>query len=560
MKTKAKFCSIKYKITLLLVMLLIIFTLFVIAGAQILTNLTMRRVYENTQNMLALYEKNIETTIDQVDSYLFTLSVRSNDLPVLQNKPLNSTEWFGSLYRTEEELQSAENLYDVDSLFAYIPEKKAIVSKSLVSAQRNAIKNGIDNETFSYQRWQLTRIDGDYYYLRVFPLGGYYLGAMTSAQNLLNALIYPDMMPEQEISFIDDAGNVLTGKEKGVTQVDVSHVQSNQFQSYEEIQGTQALIVLQQVTDSNGFLMTYIPRSMISGSIARGTYAALFIGFMLVGFFIIAFFLRKWVTSPVTRINTAIKAVIQGNLNAYIDDTGISEFDELADTYNGMLAQIQNLKIENYDKQLSEQKVRTQFLKQQITPHFMINSLNTIYQLAEIENLELVKKMLISLSRHLRYTLSSGNLVPLSEEAQMTDNFITLSSIRYPSSIAYFASIDDDAGNCRIPPLLLLGFIENTIKHEITVGVLKEIHVAASITADDILQIEIWDTGKGFSEEILTQLQDADHFAEEEQYHIGIANIIQRTKAEYPAATFAFSNRQNAGAQIDIQIPEIRKG
>ena len=238
----------------------------------------------------------------------------------------------------------------------------------------------------------------------------------------------------------------------------------------------------------------------------------------------------------------------------------LDEFREMTTAFNDMVEEIDDLKIENYEKQLSRQKLEALYLKQQITPHFMINCLNTIYQLTENNHADLARQMLQNLSVHLRYTLSSGQTVSLLEELKLVKNYVELSSIRYPGALRLLPSCEESLHNATVVPLMLLNFVENTVKYEVVMGKVLDIHI--DVTAREKnqctrLHICIWDTGRGFSENMLAVLQNLDTYVNSEQEHIGITNVVLRLRQIFPDAAFTFCNRSGAGAQITIDFPYV---
>lgn len=257
----------------------------------------------------------------------------------------------------------------------------------------------------------------------------------------------------------------------------------------------------------------------------------------------------------------ALEQLRGGDLKVRIpDDAILDEFREMTTAFNDMVEEIDDLKIANYEKQLARQKLEALYLKQQITPHFMINCLNTIYQLTENNHADLARQMLQNLSVHLRYTLSSGQTVSLLEELNLVKNYVELSSIRYPGALRLLTSCEESLHNATVVPLMLLNFVENTIKYEVVMGKVLDIHI--DITAQEEnqctrLHICIWDTGRGFSEDILAVLQNLDIYVNSEEEHIGITNVVLRLRQIFPDAAFAFGNRPGAGAQITIDFPYV---
>ena len=238
----------------------------------------------------------------------------------------------------------------------------------------------------------------------------------------------------------------------------------------------------------------------------------------------------------------------------------LNEFQTMTDTFNDMVSEIKDLKIDVYEKQLARQKLEALYLKQQITPHFMINCLNTVYQLTESDQSELAQKMIRDLSAHLRYTLSSGQTVSLSEELNLVRNYIDLSSIRYPNALKLSISSDPQYENATVVPLLLLTFVENTVKYEIVMGKLLNMHIEIKPVFKDnctFLHLCLWDSGHGFSSDLLALLDDLETYLQTETEHIGIVNVILRMRPIFPDAAFTFCNRPQAGAQIDMEFPYV---
>lgn len=109
------------------------------------------------------------------------------------------------------------------------------------------------------------------------------------------------------------------------------------------------------------------------------------------------------------------------------------------------------------------------FLRSQINPHFLFNTLNGIYSLAN-EGSEKTKDSILKLSDLLRYVLydSSDENVPLSKDIQYISNYIDLQRLRLSSKVFIDYRIEGNIQGYFIPPLLLIAFIENAFKHGIS--------------------------------------------------------------------------------------------
>ena len=121
--------------------------------------------------------------------------------------------------------------------------------------------------------------------------------------------------------------------------------------------------------------------------------------------------------------------------------------------------------------QLERQNLEQQleYLKYQLNPHFLMNTLNNIHALIEIEPPK-AQEAIIQLSKILRYVLYESNKkrVPMSQEVEFMQNYVQLMCMRYTDKLK-FTAISPDAGTgVYVPPLLFISFVENAFKHGVS--------------------------------------------------------------------------------------------
>jgi len=121
-----------------------------------------------------------------------------------------------------------------------------------------------------------------------------------------------------------------------------------------------------------------------------------------------------------------------------------------------------NLELENIRSELS-------FLKMQISPHFLFNTLNNILTLID-ENKELAKESVLQLSKLLRSVLyeSENDTVTIKQEIEFLTNYSNLMRLRYGSELNFKLETDLQEPNAPIAPLLLMPLFENVFKHGIS--------------------------------------------------------------------------------------------
>ena len=125
-------------------------------------------------------------------------------------------------------------------------------------------------------------------------------------------------------------------------------------------------------------------------------------------------------------------------------------------------------KNEDLKKVVEKEKVESelQLLKTQLNPHFLFNSLNTIYALS-VKNSRDTPKAVVNLSELMRYMLyeADKDMVPLTKELDYVQSYVQLQRLRMPDSRNVNLNISGEDWNKAIPPLLFISFIENAFKY-----------------------------------------------------------------------------------------------
>jgi len=123
--------------------------------------------------------------------------------------------------------------------------------------------------------------------------------------------------------------------------------------------------------------------------------------------------------------------------------------------------------LENYYLKTANAEAANQLLRQQIHPHFLFNSLNTLKSLYKKDPVK-AEGYLISLSDFLRVSISNSNIkiIRLKEELKLCKDYLDMQKIRFGESLFYTFSVSDDASESgNVPSFSLQPLIENAIKH-----------------------------------------------------------------------------------------------
>ena len=120
----------------------------------------------------------------------------------------------------------------------------------------------------------------------------------------------------------------------------------------------------------------------------------------------------------------------------------------------------------NDEKEKLQKEMELTYLKEQVNPHFLFNSLNSIYSLSRQQSPE-TPDVVMQLSELMRYQLESSkkDTVLLKEELEFIENYLLLEEKRLSKRCTIEFSIDGDVLSLKIAPMLLIPFVENAIKH-----------------------------------------------------------------------------------------------
>ena len=197
------------------------------------------------------------------------------------------------------------------------------------------------------------------------------------------------------------------------------------------------------------------------------------------------------------------------------------------------------LTLENPDilrAELTEQKMSMLYLKSQVNPHFLYNTLDTIRIQAQLDGDKKVADLLLRLVDFFRMSVKvDRQMVALDDELELLEAYMELMCYRYPDLTCEY-DIDPDLGGIQVPNFILQPIVENSLLHGLkNKGYRGTVRISAQKTADGKMEIYVCDTGSGFSEgkkaSIDRMLLTYDKRpAKLEGNSIGILNVQKRIK------------------------------
>ncbi len=288
--------------------------------------------------------------------------------------------------------------------------------------------------------------------------------------------------------------------------------------------------------------------------------------FLLVILVILAFYsgsvIRRHITDPVFELSSAMeKNRASGQLNKIDVEVSSSELELLESDYNNMIDHVNELIERLMENEKTLQKAEMRVLQEQIKPHFLYNSIETIGFLALDAGADNVHEALETMGSFYRNFLSKGGRdIPLSREVKIVKDYLSLQKLRYGDIIDDEYDVTPDTENCIVPKLILQPLVENSIYHGIRLKGEKGLISIKSFRSETDLHIIVRDTGVGMRQDQIDKIlsfEKKDRPAEADE-SFGLWGTIERIRI-YTGYQDAVRIRSEVGefTEIEIIIPGI---
>lgn len=243
--------------------------------------------------------------------------------------------------------------------------------------------------------------------------------------------------------------------------------------------------------------------------------------------------------------------------------SGEDEIGELGRGYNAMIMHIKDLIERVYKLHISEKEAELKALQAQINPHFLYNTLDTIFWKANKKQVPEISEMVYALSKIFRLSLNRGeDITTVAQEKELIHNYLVLQQIRFKEKLSYQINFDPRIMSLSIPKLILQPFVENAIIHGIEGQESGGRITINGRLENDRMVFKISDDGVGMPEEKITQvLINRDHKQNIPSATVvsggyAIGNVLERLELYYHSDyDLQFDSRPGCGTTVTIKIP-----
>jgi len=276
-----------------------------------------------------------------------------------------------------------------------------------------------------------------------------------------------------------------------------------------------------------------------------------FLGMAFIGYIVARLSGRK-----MSRIIGLVRAFQEGNFQKRIRFSGNDEFVQIADAFNDMASNIQELINSVYVQGIQKKQAELEALQAQINPHFLYNTLSTISSLANLGETGKVTRMVQGLSRFYRLTLNEGRVdIPLADELAQVETYLAIQRVKYAEAVTVHVDVEPDIRDAPIIKLILQPFVENVLKHA-WFGETIAIRITGSRRGSDI-ELKIIDNGIGMRPDAVRRLMTGP--SQSDGY--GVRNVDERIKLRYGEAYgIRIASLYGAGTTVQIILPYLTGG
>lgn len=362
--------------------------------------------------------------------------------------------------------------------------------------------------------------------------------------------------------------HISDGSREKITTFIQANIKASQSRDFYRANTIKEGIVLYNYHDKSGFtILTLIPNSVLNGVTNK------IIEIMLVVYLIVILFVfycsdyfSKRFTKPITEINNAMIDFDGQDFSKTLNINTNTELDTIGQSYNKMLLNMEHL-VEEIKKQ--ERELRNSELNSliyQINPHFLYNTLDTIYMLARISKEECTMKMIQALSKFLKVSLSKGSdVITISDELEHVKSYMDIQKIRNNDLFIYEIDCSEEIIYYKVLKLILQPIVENAIKHgfcNIYEGGIINIKV---FVEDGKLVFIIYNNGEQINEEVKNKinnmanmdLNEIKNSFSSKRGGYGIGNIISRLRLKYGNQVEFYYKNEDKGTSCVIKIPKV---
>lgn len=275
-----------------------------------------------------------------------------------------------------------------------------------------------------------------------------------------------------------------------------------------------------------------------------------------------AVFMVKNMTKPLNELVKVTEKIADGDFESRATINTDDEIMTLADSVNDMSEHLEIMVNTIKEDEAKMRHAELRLLQEQINPHFLYNTLDTIVWLVESNDNEKAIDVVMSLSKFFRLVLSKGQeMITIKDEEQHILSYLKIQQVRYHDILEYEINIDPDIYDYEIQKMTLQPLVENSLYHGIKYKRAKGTIIISGHKEDENIILTVSDDGVGMDETALMNLrEEISNKCKDTKRGFGLANVNERIRMNFGQEYgMLIDSEEGKGTTISITIPAILK-
>ena len=367
-------------------------------------------------------------------------------------------------------------------------------------------------------------------------------------------------------TIVNDDGVVITSTQRtllGSDMGDYSYVKNvlGNREGYfiDRINGKDKVILYYTIDKIGWHVIQTIPKNAVL-SFKNTINVIVFIAILLCLVFGILFSIvqNRFVLKPLNRLLEDMKKLKNGDFDICHNIESNDEIGKISRGVVDIVEQLKELINSVYISKIKQREAELMALEEQINPHFLYNTLDSIHWMAVKKKDYDVSDQIEALSDMFKHVLDRGqDTGTIAAELEFINNYIFIQKSKFGSRIDFRAEADKQLYDYEIPKLLLQPLIENAFYHGFEKMIRKgEIFLKIAQEGDNI-RISVADNGMGTNEKEVRQMLREENKSTHKIH--ALKNIIDRIKIKYGEGYgLEFFSKEGEGTRVEVLIPAIK--
>lgn len=328
---------------------------------------------------------------------------------------------------------------------------------------------------------------------------------------------------------------------------------------YTKLSGKTFLITYSTIKPLGWKVVSFVEKDRLVAE-NRAIQSYLFITILLALFaaFIFLVFFQNTILYPLKQLRILIDHISNQNFDVYMQPRGNDEVSKLIQAFNSMSAKLNELMNQVYIATIKQKEAELKALQERINPHFLYNTLDTIYWTARLEGAKNACILVEALSKLFRSILANkSNIITVKEEIEHLSSYILIQKVRYQDLIEFSLNVQSQALCYKTVKLVLQPIVENAIYHGIEKSGKKGKISIEVFTKDEKLYFIVSDTGAGAPKEVFESALKNDS----PNGKIGLKNVNDRIKLAFGNEYgMEIESTPGLGTKVTVVQPALKEG